>query len=1360
MAAIFISYNHKDERIAGKIKDWLSELRFERTYFACDLETGNKPGEQWEQRLYQELSRCHAIVLVLTGNWLDSKWCWAEMVLARALGKKIIQVICSPLGDQMVLPEIQAVDLLDWNDTGLQRLERGLREITNELARGFVWDVNKWPFPGMKAFEPEDAAIYFGRDDETNSLKQKLEAARTVGGASMLVITGGSGAGKSSLLKAGLVPQLRRTPREWLVLPIMRPDKAPMEMLSKSLAHSIKSSDWQAWHKRLMRSDAIESIARLLDELRVGDCLLARVLLPIDQLEELFTVSVPAERESFVRLLASALRPDRHLPLSIVATARADLLEHLLDTGELARVTETFHLAPITLERVPKLIEGPATTAALHVDKGLIDEIRRDLQRAEALPLLSHALSLLYSDERTLSLAKYQSLGDRAQGLNPLQNSVRLVADGIIKKLKPGKTELDALRDAFVPHLVRVRLEDGGYVRQSAVRSQLPQKSRILLDALVRERLLVIRAPGGGSSTQRKDAVIEVAHEALFTAWPTLNEWLKESQAFLLDLERIKAAYGVWMQAPNDQKIQALLGGLLLSRAREWLRAYPRRFVGLEMKALGRFIDASACAEDAELERREQEKREHEQKVQEQRDKALLAQSLFLVASAQGHIDAGDACTGVLLALEALPEGEGGALDRPYCAEAELALFRGVHRLLEVAVLNGHGGAVHSADFSADGRHAVTASHDHTAQVWNLQLDNPCAVVTLRGHSGPVLSAAFSPDGRSVVTASWDASARVWEVTGREIAVLRGHSSRVANAQFSPDGLRIVTASDDGTARVWDAKHGTEVAVLRGRGGRITSAQFSPDRQFVITGSDDQIPRLWEAETGKELHMFEGHDRCVTDARFSPDGERIVTASEDATARLWNAFTGEREAVFKGHDDTVISARFSSDGARIVTASWDKTARIWTADTGECLFTLRGHSLPLSSACFGCDGQRVLTASHDGTARAWNVATGEPEAIFGGHDEAVTAASFSPDERHVLTASTDATARLWKSRNAPLRLLGHEGAVAGAVFSSDGRRVMTVSEDKTARVWSAAAGDDLAVLRHQFASVNTGAFSPNGELVVTGASDNTLRLWDSTSGNEKGVIEGHNGRVLDVAFSSDGLRLLTASADRTVRLWEVASHDELAVLRHAAPVRGAVFSPDERLVLTACDDRMAYLWEMDKRSPSLILQGHENAVTSARFSPDGKRIVTASTDTTCRLWNLEGHELAIVQNADSALSYSEFSPDDLRIVTAGADGIARLWAAQTASQVEPWKAVAELEGHKAALSTAKFSPDGGRVLTASRDGSARIWDVFPSTQVIVEHARRLVPRCLAQVQRKNAFLDLESPAWCIEMSKWPSSAVG
>ena len=964
MPAIFISHSSLDPKEADDIKSSLARLGFERIFLDFDKATGIDAGENWEKRLYEELSRCHAVILVLTPNWMASKWCFAELTQARALGKVILPIICKPLGERFVLPDIQAVDLVDWSKGGPERLEQRLRAITNELARGFPLDPNRPPYPGINAFEREDAAIYFGRDDETRAVIERLDARRTQGGARMLVIIGASGAGKSSLLKAGVAPQLARRRGDWIVLPTIRPEQSPLEAFAKAIVQHLGKPDaWRDWLERLRSASAMDDIAELLKDVRVGEARGATALLPIDQFEELFTVSSPDERARFLSVLAGALDPLRRLPFMVLATARSDVLEGLIEVGNLAHVHETFPLAPMALDRVPRLVEGPAAVAGIAVEKGLADRIARDVESSEALPLLAQALALLQrsgSSEKRLTIAEYVALGDAERGLNPISNSVRLAADRALAGLRPAstETELAALRDSFVPHLVRVRLDDSMRVRQPARVADLPPAARRLIEALVAARLLTTR-----------DGGIEVAHEALFKAWPRLDQWLTDENDFLTDLERIRAAHDVWSQATAEQKSGALLHGLQLSRARQWLTDHPRRFAGHDMEALRAFISASAQAKEAEL--RSEEQRLARERRNLRRARWALAAFFLAVTAALGGtlwqvyqtskreaaVFASQAeiayraryCDRALrMGVAGLPPPRGGSILHFVSRELEDALSRHASARdcgFRIA-LKGHEDAVSSAAFSPDGSRVVTASPDKTARLWDGKTG--ALVATLAGHEGDVQSAAFSPDGSRVVTASLDKTARLWDgKTGEPLATLAGHEDRVWSAAFSPDGSRVVTASC-GQDRAAVGRQDRQAArrPLAGHEGVVWSAAFSPDGSRVVTAVQDKTARLWDADTGEPLANRSRATRHVSERGVQPGRRaRRHRLSCDKTARLWDAATGEPLGDrSRAHEGDVMSAAFSPDGRRVVTACEDKTARVWDADTGKPLATAHGAS--------------------------------------------------------------------------------------------------------------------------------------------------------------------------------------------------------------------------------------------------------------------------------------------------------------------------------------------------------------------------------------------------------------------------------
>jgi formylglycine-generating enzyme required for sulfatase activity len=585
-AAVFISYSAVDHQLAGEIKSRLTVLGFDQVFFDFDKNSGISAGEAWEKRLYEEISSCHAMLLVITPNWLASKWCFAELAQARALGKVIVPVICEPVDELFVLPEIQGSDLIYWNSAGRDRIAQQLRSITEELARGFTFDPDRAPYPGIRAFEPEDAAVFFGRDDETRAVIERLEARRTQGGARLLVIIGASGVGKTSVLKAGILPRLGQRRTQFILFPAMRPERAPLEALAQIIAEMRgEPHGWRMWHERLNGPMAVEELSSLVRDLRIGSSGAATVVLPIDQLEELFTIAEENERAAFLRLMAAALDPGRDLPIIAVATLRSDMLQGLLNTSELAPLTEAFPLIPIPLARIPRLIEGPAAVASLLVEPGLVEAILRDMQTPDALPLLAHTLRLIYDrcDKRRLTLVDYLSLGDTDR--DPLQNALRHSADEVLARINPSSVELAAFRVACL-QLVRLR-EDCLPVRQPARLASLPREAERLIDALIDARLLTVRAEEDGRP------IIEVTHEALFTAWPTLAAWIADDVRDLEVRDRLEEQARAWRAAPQrDRRWRLLFGGLPLAEARGLV---ARRGSDLPLEIL-EFVAASSRA--------------------------------------------------------------------------------------------------------------------------------------------------------------------------------------------------------------------------------------------------------------------------------------------------------------------------------------------------------------------------------------------------------------------------------------------------------------------------------------------------------------------------------------------------------------------------------------------------------------------------------------------------------------------------------------------------------------------------------------------------------------------------------------------
>ncbi len=566
MPAIFISHTSFDREIAAEIKAWVEELGYENVFLDFDPAAGIGPGENWERRLYEEIGRCHAIVLVLTPNWVNSKWCFAEYTQARALGKRIFPILAASIPRPSIAQNIQAIDLHDWNTGGREHLAQKIRAITDELARGFRWDHTRAPYPGINAFEKEDAGVFFGRDEETREVVEKLESRRIQTRGKLFLVLGPSGSGKSSLIRAGVLPVLERERASWIVLPVIRPQAEPLTALAKGLAEAIgEVESWRRWKHRLTE-EAGPALKDLADELRVGRQRAATLLLCVDQFEEVISVG-STETKCFLKALEAAADPESSLPFLVVATSRSDALDELLALPEIAAIGPvTYPLRPMPLHRVRRVIMGPAAVASIRLEEGFAERIIRDVPSSEALPLLAFALRDLHDRSKAhrwhLAIADYEQLGDTAAGLSPLENAVRRKAEEVIDAERPTEDELAALRRSFIPGLVRLSAE-GHALRGTARLVDLPANSRRLLLALVQSRLLTL-------SDENGDCRIEVAHEALFRAWPKLKSWITAERDFLFVYQQVEEQMKIWAAAPEDEKEEALLQGFLLSRARRF----------------------------------------------------------------------------------------------------------------------------------------------------------------------------------------------------------------------------------------------------------------------------------------------------------------------------------------------------------------------------------------------------------------------------------------------------------------------------------------------------------------------------------------------------------------------------------------------------------------------------------------------------------------------------------------------------------------------------------------------------------------------------------------------------------------------
>jgi len=1301
---LFISHSNADNAAAIRVRDYLRREGWSQFFLDLDPEQGIAPGHRWQKELRQAGERCSGVVLLLSPNWVLSRWCQTEFLVADQLGKKIFPVMIAPVPLEHLPYDLQGrfqiadASIADRECDGLKHLSIGLRRAGLD-PNSFPWppagDPNRCVYRGLQSLEEEDAAIFFGRDGLITKALDAIRRLRSGSPERMLIVLGASGAGKSSFLKAGIIARLRRDEDNFLVLPTIRPERAALSG-RMGLAASLQSDPEQISGVR----DVLErfsDLRRLATEhlLRFAESApgnLTRkaptIILPLDQAEELF---VPENQEaiSVLELLSEAIRADSDTIL--VATIRSDSFERFQQEPRFAEIPLVpFSLPPLPLGAFKEIIEGPPRLAnpPLAIEPELSDRLLEDLAAEDALPLLAFTLerlSALHPRGGKLTLRQYEHEFGGLQGAITAAVDAAFSAARRDPALPQTHSQLEALaRAAFIPALVY--LEGAGSEPRRRVEpfDALPELTKPLVRHFIDQRLLVCHKT---VVEGRETDTVEVTHEAILRQWPALRSWIAEERSALHALEAARAAAMDWRAhgatAKDDTQGWLIHRGGRLEEA-EALTRRPDFVAAIEPALL---LYLSACRKQEDTQRlRERESLRRTRRLQ-RRVWVLLSVAtavIFLtgaiIVQLFGTLTSQIANT---LAARAAIEAE----TRNYDRAARYAIA-GLSRAGWGPLVRGSPIAV------AELQGAAAASG---------------ALAVFRGHTNQVISADFSPDGKRIVTASRDKTARIWDVqTAQQLVVLLGHTGAVLSAEFSPDGKRIATASEDNTAIIWDATNGKQLATLKGHGGVVFAASFSPDGSRVVTASDDKTARIWDSRSGQQLMVLAGHEDYVYSADFSHDGIWAITASADKTARVWNAKTGEARLILR-HAGAVNGAEFGPNGKQIITASDDKTAVIWDATSGKEIARLTGQNSNVLSARFDASGSYVVTASPDRTVRLWNAKDAREIAAFYGHDAGVNWAAFDASGQRIVSASDDYTARLWSAR--PDRrvtvLRGHTAGVLSAAFSPDGKRVITGSADRTARIWNAQTGEELGALEGHRDFVEAVAFSPEGRRAGTASDDGTARIWDISSGKQILSLQGHSDAVYGIAFSPDGRYIVTASRDRTARVWDANSGRKLLVLSgHADILSNASFSPDGRRIVTASADATARVWDARTGRALLILKGHEKGVTMAHFSPDGLRIVTSSGDATARVWDAQtGRERLVLRGHTDPLMSAAYNHDGTRIVTAAFDKTVRLWDATTGREL------ARLRGHLDHVNSASFSEDGKWVVSASDDGTARIWNV-------------------------------------------------
>lgn len=1225
-------------------------------------------------RIVDTLSHREEQILRLVANDLSNREIASRLTMTIATVKWNVQQLFRKLGVRSRNEAIEKAKTLLLLDTVTDEHATDERSHTSLIALPEPQN----PYKGLLAFQSGDARNFFGREAAIDRLIKRMN--EDVPFSQFLAVVGPSGSGKSSLVKAGVIPALwdgRITASENWFIAEMLPAPEPFENLATALQRvAVTLPDDLIG---LLKSDA-QGLRRAVETMLPVDN--SQLVLVIDQFEELFTL---VKDESTRQLFLDSLFHAAENPASrirTIVTLRADYYDKPLQYTDFGRLMQQRMetVLPLDATELQRAIEMPVEQVGVSFETGLVAQIVSEMNmQIGALPLLQYALTELFDRRqgRLLTHEAYQEIGGAVGALanradeiyrNLSETGQNLARQMFLRLVTLGEGTEDTRRRALQSEILSLTLE----------RDMMED----IIDTFANYRLISL-----DHDPDTRKPTIEVAHEAILREWQRLRQWLDNSREDIRQERILARAANDWFNAANDSSY--LLTGSRLETTEKWVTTTTIELTPIERT----FVKASIEKRNTlELEARQRKERE---RALERRSLIILtilvfvfalstliavgltgfafrvrdaaqenfqrAERIRLAAQAQIGIDSGqDSVLTALLSLRSLQLG--------YSPEADATLISSLTQGFAIQFYEGHTAGVRAIDVTNDGSRLVTGGNDNTIRIWQAHTGEQLELLT--SHEDSVIAVSFTPDNRHVVSGSLDGTVRVFNAeSGREILRIPHETSVIALA-ISPNGSTIASSDESNQVFLWDFETGELLATFDEHTSIVSAIFFSPDGHFLVTGGFDALAHLWEIESGEILQSFIGHEVCVCGGGFASDGSAILTTSYDQTARMWDVETGAEIQRYEGHTNFINQGIFSPDDDLIFTVGQDATIRLWDTDTGQQLRVFSGHVAGVSDVAISDEGRFIYTTSFDQSIRAWDTTFVPEPIIFSTSSTRIRANNFVlinllPDSRVLVTGSGNGDIRYWSiGRGIILRELIPESRllINDMALSPQGDTALTVGNNGEVVLWSTATGTELMRFIGHSDAVNDVTFTNDGVRAITGSNDNTARVWDVFTGQEILALGGHTSVVRAVDVSTDGRFILTGSDDMTMRLWDLnAARSLYRFAGHEGIVNAVAFSPDGLYALSGSNDRTARLWDSNTGELLRIFEGHAEAVTSVTFSPDGRTILTGSADQTARLWDIEtGNVLRNFVGHSGAVHAVNFSVDGTLIVTAD-ESAAYLW---------------------------------------------------------------------------------------------------
>ncbi|MEW1719758.1 helix-turn-helix domain-containing protein [Streptomyces sp. NPDC093109] len=1197
--------------------------------------------------------------------------------LAQRAGYSVTTLSQAAAGEQLpTLPVALAYagacggDLAEWQARWTEAMEESVGNSARDDGGSLT------PYRGLTRFETGDSGLFFGREQLTADLVDLLRRRR------FAAVFGPSGSGKSSLLRAGLIPVLRGAQE-----PDLRP--AAIRILTPG--------------ERPARSHASLLTPAIPRDGSTG----ADTFVIIDQFEEVFTLCHDAaERARFIDLLLTARRPESRL--RVLLAVRGDFYGRCAEHPDLADALRDANLLAGAMSRAElrDAVVKPATAAGLTVERALTTRLVKEVADAPGgLPLLSHALLETWRRRRgkTLTLAGYEAAG---------------CLDGAIAKTAEEVYGRFSEDQAAAARRVLLRLVAPGDgtpdTRRPVKRAELPGTGRDdtvqVMEALAGARLLALDGD-----------TVEMAHEALLTAWPRLRGWTEEDRERLRVHRNLTEAAHAWQELGHEK--EALYRGSRLAAAQEHFGGAPREDLTDREHA---FLDAS---------------RDHEQKGRRRSRLVLTAVTtalcLALIAAGLAVGQWRSAVTAQHLAQSRQLAAQSGAL---LDSEPDLASLLAVHA------------------------YRTSPTHEATAALY------AAAALPLRksliNGTKPVDSIALSPDGHTLATHSGDGQVRIWDLPGGRLRHTSTAGSSSHAAAFSPDGrtLAVATLGDtDWAVALWDPVTGRKLRSFTVPDGSVRDLAFSPDGRTVAAASVATV-RVWDVTTGRNLHSFTSHPDPQAVA-FGPAGRTVAAVGLGGQVRVWDMATGRTRTA---HDREIEcrTVALSPDGRTYVVNRTDGLVQLREVATGMVRRTIRDGPVGMNEVTFAPDSRTLAVTGPGDTVRLWDTATGTARATVtaGHHGRGIMKVAFRADGRTLVTSSNlDATIRVLDlSADDPQTTPpGQTGTiVADMAFSPDGRTMATVRQGPpgrgSAQLWDVRTGDGEATLTldsHQapreeqppFPVTRFGAvgFSPTGRAMAARVvKDGVIEVRDITTGRLR------RSRALDsvdtAVFSPDGTRLAIVGMKGSVQIWHLSTGAlHTTHTGHGQSVRTIAFTPDSRALAVVdieADGEQITLLDAATGRTQRTINPNTRSPLSLAFSQDGHTLATVSSrNGVVKTWNVRTGQLQGGFSVSAEVASLAFSPDGHTLAASSVRGI-QLWDLATSRPriTLPTRSPAALA----------FSPDG-RTLAISTGSSVQLRNVdLPDPARAIRDICEAIDTTLTALEQSRYLHDQSTATGC------------